>query len=81
MYNLAYLVCFMSCKTLENATGIFFICQHLEQECLGNKIHACGIKYITERSIQLNFVSCLINNIRDPFSAGKSVGILHLYIC
>ncbi len=60
-------------QTIENTTGIFFTCQHRELECQGNKIHACGIKYITNRSKQLNFASCLINNIRNPQSVAESV--------
>lgn len=66
------LVPYGKAKTTENSTGIFFSCQHFELECLGNKIHACGIKYITNRSRQLRFASCLINNIRNPQSAGES---------
>ncbi|XP_046650297.1 GILT-like protein 1 [Daphnia pulicaria] len=62
-------------KTIENATGIFFTCQHRELECQGNKIHACGIKYISNRSKQLNFASCLINNIRNPQSVAESCAL------
>lgn len=59
-------------KTVENATGIFFTCQHRERECVGNKIHACAIKYIESQAKLLSYVSCLINNINNPQSVGES---------
>jgi len=59
--------------TFENSTGIYFFCQHQENECQGNKIHSCAIKYISSPTKLLNYVSCLIKNIKYPQGAAKSV--------
>ena len=62
-----------SLQTFENATGIYFTCQHLRLECEGNKIHACAVKYIKDEQQLLNFVSCLFKNMRNPPKSAQSV--------
>jgi len=59
-------------KTFENATGIYFTCQHLRLECEGNKIHACAVKHIKDEQKLLNFVSCLFKNMRNPPKSAQS---------
>jgi len=59
-------------KTYENATGIYFNCQHLKLECEGNKIHACAIKHIDNQQSVLKFTSCTFRSMRNPASIAKS---------
>lgn len=60
-------------QTLENSTGIYFTCQHLERECQGNKIHACAVQHVESQSKLLSYTSCLFDNIRNPQAVGESV--------
>ncbi|QQP38189.1 Gamma-interferon-inducible lysosomal thiol reductase [Caligus rogercresseyi] len=38
--------------------GYTFSCQHGEEECAGNMVHACSAKYIESQSSLINFVAC-----------------------
>ncbi|XP_011170762.1 GILT-like protein C02D5.2 [Solenopsis invicta] len=49
-----------------------FTCQHGPIECQANIIHACSIDVIKDPSVQLQFVSCMIENNIDP------VGIMNM---
>ncbi|QQP38188.1 Gamma-interferon-inducible lysosomal thiol reductase, partial [Caligus rogercresseyi] len=53
------------------ATGNYtFTCQHGEEECAGNIIHACSVKYArTQRSL-IGFVACMMKNDRKPYVKG-----------
>jgi len=66
------LVPYGKANTLENATGIYFVCQHLRLECEGNKFHACGVKHIENQQQLLKFVSCLFKNMRNPPRVAQS---------
>ncbi|CAB0000903.1 unnamed protein product [Nesidiocoris tenuis] len=39
--------------------GKTIVCQHGEEECLGNKIHACAIKRLNNQLQQVQFVGCM----------------------
>ncbi|KAK0083244.1 hypothetical protein PV325_009104 [Microctonus aethiopoides] len=41
--------------------GYEFKCQHGARECEANMIHACAIDIITNPSVQLNFITCMID--------------------
>ena len=62
---------------MENATGIYFVCQHLRLECEGNKFHACGVKHIENQQQLLKFVSCLFKNMRNPPRVAQSVSLIY----
>ncbi|XP_044766100.1 gamma-interferon-inducible lysosomal thiol reductase-like [Coccinella septempunctata] len=70
--------------TIESAGTIIFQCQHDELECYANKIHACVIDSVTDPSIQLKYVACMIKNNQNPDEiaeiCGKQLNIDHLPI-
>ncbi|XP_040573345.1 GILT-like protein 1 isoform X1 [Lepeophtheirus salmonis] len=52
--------------------GYEFNCQHGQEECFGNMVHACSIKYVQSKSVLLDFVACMIKDNRDAIKIGKS---------
>lgn len=48
--------------------GWSFTCQHGDDECRGNMIHACAQKYITDFSVEMDFVYCLLSSDYPPNS-------------
>lgn len=69
------LVPYGKASTFENGTGIFFQCQHRERECVGNKIHACAIRYIEDNTKLLHYASCLFENLYDPESVAQDCAV------
>ncbi|XP_014283299.1 GILT-like protein 1 [Halyomorpha halys] len=45
-----------------------YTCQHGVPECEGNKLHGCAVKYIKDKSILLNYISCLMNTTQYTMS-------------
>jgi interferon gamma-inducible protein 30 len=41
-----------------------FDCQHGNEECLGNTIHACAVKYVPDEDELVSYIGCMINNNR-----------------
>ncbi|KAL6264955.1 hypothetical protein P5V15_005050 [Pogonomyrmex californicus] len=60
------LVPYGKAKTVKKDDGYQFMCQHGPIECQANIIHACSIDVIKDPSVQLQFVSCMIENNIDP---------------
>lgn len=56
-----------------DAEGNEFKCHHGPKECVGNKVHACGIKYLTSQDAQQQFAVCQMIIDADP--TGKEVFI------
>jgi len=48
-----------------------FDCQHGSEECLGNTIHACAIKYVSDEEELISYIGCMINNNRKSESIAK----------
>ncbi|CAB3370534.1 Hypothetical predicted protein [Cloeon dipterum] len=48
-----------------------FQCQHGAEECRGNKVQACGLKYITEPDLQEAYAHCVMSNSYPP-DAGQA---------
>ncbi|XP_065351021.1 GILT-like protein 1 [Cloeon dipterum] len=48
-----------------------FDCQHGPEECRGNKVQACGLKYITNPDLQEAYVHCVMTSSYPP-DAGQS---------
>ncbi|CAH1394343.1 unnamed protein product [Nezara viridula] len=48
-----------------------FSCQHGPQECLGNKIHSCVIKRITNELTRTRVLTCMISGKFNPEESGK----------
>ncbi|RXG73040.1 Gamma-interferon-inducible-lysosomal thiol reductase [Armadillidium vulgare] len=49
--------------------GYEFVCQHGSDECYGNKILACGQKYLTDHEVFLDFNFCVMGASYPPSSA------------
>ncbi|OXA50758.1 Gamma-interferon-inducible lysosomal thiol reductase [Folsomia candida] len=54
--------------TTPTSTSYEFSCQHGENECNGNKMHACALKYINSTQVQLDFVHCSMSTRNPPQS-------------
>jgi len=66
------LIPYGNAKTKKDANGnLEFRCQHGPSECLGNKLHACAIKYQPDIMNQLKFVACFIYDALIPFEAAE----------
>lgn len=48
-----------------------FECQHGPTECLGNMVHACGVKHVPDSKLQMKFIHCMIYDNYDPLAAGQ----------
>jgi len=53
-------------QTVKTNGGYQFTCQHGPIECQANIIHACTIDVVKDPSIQLQFITCMIENNIDP---------------
>ncbi|XP_029161283.1 GILT-like protein 3 [Nylanderia fulva] len=53
-------------STVKTNNGYQFVCQHGFVECEANIIHACSIDVIKDPSIQLQFITCMIENNDNP---------------
>lgn len=60
------LVPYGKATTVKTNGGYQFTCQHGPIECQANIIHACTIDVIKDPSIQLQFITCMIENNIDP---------------
>lgn len=69
------ILCYSLFQTIEENGKITFKCQHAALECLANKIHACGIHYITDPALQLKYIACMIDDNMIPNAAGEKVAI------
>lgn len=54
-----------------DSEGNEFVCHHGPNECAGNKIHSCGVKYLKNQDAQQQFVICHMNS--DTDQSGKEV--------
>lgn len=63
-------------KTVRNCDGSYnFTCQHGEEECLGNKLHACAIAKLnnTVADVEvIGFLRCTEAKHKDEYHAGQS---------
>lgn len=59
-------------KSLD-ADGNAFECHHGPKECVANRIHSCGIKYLTSQDAKQQFAVCQIRTEADQ--TGKEVGV------
>ncbi|XP_015589606.1 GILT-like protein C02D5.2 isoform X2 [Cephus cinctus] len=60
------LVPYGKAKTVKTDNGYEFECQHGPIECQANIIHACTINIIKDPSLQLQYISCMIQNNIKP---------------
>ncbi|XP_014285171.1 gamma-interferon-inducible lysosomal thiol reductase isoform X3 [Halyomorpha halys] len=59
-----------------NATTHDYQCQHGEEECQGNKLQGCALKYIPDALTTLEYFACLENT---PVVTYKQVGMSNDY--
>lgn len=52
-----------------------FTCQHGEEECLGNMIHACAKHHLQDIKLEMKFITCLLSSSDPPNIAGAKVNI------
>ena len=63
-------------------TGDFdFRCHFGPQECLGNKIHACSIKYVNNQDDLVNYFSEIIEYQEEMLEVAEEVLDCYKYIC
>lgn len=62
-------------KFNKSESGYTFECHHGEEECEGNKYHACAIKHITNKDILYSYINCTatlgLKTKGSNYSAGK----------
>lgn len=59
-------------------------CQHGYQECYGNQLHACALKYISNYTRALQFNACLMDFNYDLGSndmAVQGVSLYYIVLC
>lgn len=44
----------------KNGVNVTFECRHGPAECYGNKLHACAIYYLPEKSFYVPYNACLM---------------------
>lgn len=59
-------------KTSTSGNSFKFECQHGPQECLANKVHACGLNLIQNVDTQVQYATCMINDNWNAEEAGSS---------
>lgn len=64
-------------KSLD-ANGNAFECHHGQKECDANRIHSCGIKYLTSQDAKQQFVVCQMREEADQ--TGKEVRNIQKFI-
>lgn len=58
-------------------SGVSFSCQNGPEECIGNMVHACSIKYITDKHKLADYIHCMIEDNYDPKEIGRSCAEIH----
>ncbi|XP_066903905.1 gamma-interferon-inducible lysosomal thiol reductase isoform X1 [Halyomorpha halys] len=58
-------------ETEMNNDSYEFSCQHGPQECLGNKIHSCVIKRISNELTRTRVLTCMIGGKFNPEESGR----------
>ncbi|KAK3913793.1 Gamma-interferon-inducible lysosomal thiol reductase [Frankliniella fusca] len=66
-----HLIPYGKAKTTTSGNSFKFECQHGPQECLANKVHACGLKLILNADTRVQYVTCMINDNWNPEEAGS----------
>ncbi|XP_063358056.1 GILT-like protein 1 isoform X2 [Cydia amplana] len=69
-------------RTKENGKTVFE-CQHGEEECYGNKLHACAIDILKNTTRSVSYISCMMSgqwqnsgsNDNGATRCGKEMGI------
>lgn len=59
-------------KDDQDKNGWQFTCQHGKNECIGNMIHACATLHVKDSSKLVKYISCMIQNNREPKKVGES---------
>lgn len=59
-------------QTVKTENGYEFMCQHGPIECDANIIHGCSIYTLTNTSVQLEYLSCMIKNNMEPMNIMKT---------
>ena len=59
-------------KNDQDKNGWQFTCQHGKNECIGNMIHACATLHVKDSSKLVKYISCMIQNNREPKKVGES---------
>ncbi|XP_046982048.1 GILT-like protein 1 [Schistocerca americana] len=65
------LIPFGKATVTTTSSGYEFSCQHGPTECLGNKLHACGIALAESRTLQVSYAACMMSNYTDVESASE----------
>lgn len=63
-------------QTKEEDGKYYFICQHGEEECYANKIHACTIDAMKNSTLSVQVTNCMIIDNMDADAALARVNIL-----
>lgn len=67
-----HLIPYGKAKTVASGKSYKFECQHGPAECLANKVHACGMKIISNPDTRIQYAACMIADNWNPESAGSS---------
>ncbi|KAI5640528.1 gamma interferon inducible lysosomal thiol reductase (GILT) domain-containing protein [Phthorimaea operculella] len=63
------LVPYGKATTKEQNGKYYFVCQHGEDECYANKIHACAIEAVDNSTAAVIMTECMISDNMDPDAA------------
>lgn len=61
-------------QTKEKNGQYIFNCQHGEEECYANKIHACSIAAVSNMTLSVKITECMIIDNLDADAALERVG-------
>ena len=67
-----YIACNFSRLWKMRAPDKVHTCQHGKNECIGNMIHACATLHVKDSSKLVKYISCMIQNNREPKKVGES---------
>ena len=63
-------------RSYEQADGsVEFSCQHGEQECYLNVVHACALKMAPSNTVGINFIVCMESNGQDTLACAAQNGL------